>query len=61
MHTAIDDHSRIAYADICADEKAVTAIGVLPRAVVWFAERARRHRRTSPFQQRIGVHVLRLA
>lgn len=38
LHTVIDDHSRIAYAEICTDEKAVTAIGVLQRAVAWFAE-----------------------
>lgn len=39
LHTVIDDHSRIAYVEICADEKAVTAIGVLERAVAWFADR----------------------
>jgi transposase InsO family protein len=39
VHTVIDDHSRVAYAEICTDEKAVTAIGVLQRAVAWFAER----------------------
>lgn len=39
VHTVIDDHSRIAYAEICTDEKAVTAIAVLRRAVAWFAER----------------------
>jgi transposase InsO family protein len=39
LHTVIDDHSRVAYAEICADEKAATAIGVLQRAVAWFAER----------------------
>lgn len=33
----IDDHSRIAYAEICTDEKAATAIAVLQRAVAWFA------------------------
>ena len=38
VHTVIDDHSRVAYAEICADEKAVTAIGVLQRAVAWFDE-----------------------
>jgi transposase InsO family protein len=38
VHTVIDDHSRIAYAEICTDEKAATAIGVLHRAVAWFAE-----------------------
>jgi transposase InsO family protein len=39
VHTVIDDHSRVAYAEICTDEKAATAIGVLQRAVAWFAER----------------------
>ena len=39
VHTVIDDYSRVAYAEICADEKAVTAIGVLERAVAWFADR----------------------
>ncbi|GAA4091333.1 IS481 family transposase [Nocardioides kongjuensis] len=38
VHTVIDDHSRIAYAEICTDEKAATAIGVLQRAVAWFAD-----------------------
>lgn len=38
VHTVIDDNSRVAYAEICSDEKAVTAIGVLERAVAWFAE-----------------------
>ncbi|MFB7894701.1 IS481 family transposase, partial [Microbacterium sp. NPDC056044] len=39
LHTVIDDHSRVAYVEICADEKADTAIGVLRRAVSWFADR----------------------
>ena len=39
LHTVIDDHSRVAYVEICADEKAATAIGVLQRAVAWFADR----------------------
>jgi transposase InsO family protein len=38
VHTVIDDHSRVAYAEICTNEQAVTAIGVLQRAVQWFAE-----------------------
>lgn len=38
VHTVIDDHSRVAYAEIHDDEKAVTAIGVLQRAVSWFAD-----------------------
>lgn len=38
VHTVIDDHSRLAYAEICTNEKATTAIGVLRRAVAWFAD-----------------------
>jgi transposase InsO family protein len=45
VHTVIDDHSRVAYAEICADEKAATAIGGLHRAVAWFAERGVRVQR----------------
>ncbi len=37
LHTVIDDHSRVAYVEIHADERAVTAIGVLERATAWFA------------------------
>ena len=39
VHTVIDDHSRVAYAEIHDDETAATAIGVLRRAVAWFAAR----------------------
>ncbi|MGP9587332.1 IS481 family transposase [Micrococcaceae sp. AOP34-BR2-30] len=39
LHTVIDDHSRVAYVEICQDEKGATAVGVLQRAVAWFADR----------------------
>lgn len=39
LHTVIDDHSRVAYAEIRADETADTAIAVLQRATAWFADR----------------------
>ena len=39
VHTVIDDHSRVAYAEIHEDEKAATAATVLQRAVSWFAAR----------------------
>ncbi|WP_046322527.1 IS481 family transposase, partial [Mycobacterium sp. UM_Kg1] len=39
VHTVIDDHSRVAYAEIHDDETAETAIAVLHRAVAWFAAR----------------------
>jgi transposase InsO family protein len=38
LHTVIDDHSRLAYVEICTDEQAATAVGVLRRAVAWYAE-----------------------
>lgn len=46
VHTVIDDHSRVAYAEIHDDETAATAIGVLHRAISWFADR--------------GVHIERV-
>jgi transposase InsO family protein len=39
VHTVIDDHSRIAYAEIHENETAATAVGVLRRAVSWFEAR----------------------
>jgi len=39
VHTVLDDHSRVAYAEIHDNETAPTAIGVLRRAVAWFAVR----------------------
>lgn len=39
VHTVIDDHSRVAYAEVHDDETALTATGVLRRAVVWYAAR----------------------
>jgi transposase InsO family protein len=39
VHTVIDDHSRVAYAEVHDDETAATAIGVLRNAVAWFAQR----------------------
>jgi transposase InsO family protein len=39
LHTVIDDHSRLAYVEICTNEKASTAVAVLRRAADWYAER----------------------
>lgn len=38
IHTAIDGYSRVAYSEILANERAVTAIGFWHRAYAWFAE-----------------------
>jgi transposase InsO family protein len=37
VHIAVDDHSRLAYAEVLADEKAATAVGFLRRALAFFA------------------------
>jgi transposase InsO family protein len=39
VHTVIDDHSRVAYAEIHDDETASTATGVLSRTIRWLADR----------------------
>ena len=39
VHTVLDDHSRIAYAEIHNDERQETATAVLRRATAWFATR----------------------
>jgi transposase InsO family protein len=37
VHIAVDDYSRLAYAEVLTDQKATTAIGFLRRAVAFFA------------------------
>jgi transposase InsO family protein len=39
IHAAVDDHSRLAYAEIHPDEQGATAAGFLERAVAWYATR----------------------
>jgi len=39
VHVCVDDTSRMAYVEVLPDEKAITTIGFLERAVAWFAER----------------------
>ena len=39
VHTVIDDHSRVGYAEVHDDETAATATAVLRRAAAWFADR----------------------
>jgi transposase InsO family protein len=36
VHIAVDDHSRLAYAEVLPDEKATTAVGFLRRAVAFY-------------------------
>jgi transposase InsO family protein len=37
VHVAVDDHSRLAYAEVLPNEKAATAAGFLARAVAFYA------------------------
>jgi transposase InsO family protein len=37
VHVCVDDFSRLAYVEVLPDERAMTAIGFLRRAVAWFA------------------------
>jgi transposase InsO family protein len=39
VHTVLDDHSRVVYAEIHNDERKETAVAVLKRATAWFAAR----------------------
>ena len=37
VHVAIDDHTRLAYAEVLPDERAASCAGFLTRAAAWFA------------------------
>jgi len=37
VHVAIDDHSRLAYAEVCEDESAPTTVAFTRRAIDFFA------------------------
>jgi hypothetical protein len=38
LHLAIDDHSRLAYADLLPSERPADCVAFLRRAVAWYAE-----------------------
>ena len=38
FHAVVDDHSRLAYGELLADERAATTTGFLQRALAWFAD-----------------------
>jgi transposase InsO family protein len=37
VHVAVDDTSRLAYVEVLPDERGVTSVGFLQRAIAWFA------------------------
>lgn len=66
IHVVIDDHSRVAYAEIASDERADTCAAVLLRADIWFARRgvtiervlsdnALVYRRSAQFREAVAV------
>ena len=68
VHTAIDDHTRLAYSEIHPDEKDATCAGFLHRALAWFAghgivvrRRADRQRDGLSPRHRLGLGLLGLA
>ena len=38
VHVCVDDHSRLAYAEVMPDERSVSAIAFMRRAVRWYAD-----------------------
>lgn len=58
IHTVIDDHSRLAYAELHDDEKGTTAAGVLERAINVLRGR-RSDRQTRHQRQRLRLPPLR--
>jgi transposase InsO family protein len=38
VHVMVDDHSRLAYVEVLADERGYTAVGFLHRARAWFSQ-----------------------
>ena len=38
VHSLVDDHSRLAYSEVLADEKGPTCAGFLARAAAYFAD-----------------------
>lgn len=45
VHVAIDDHSRVAYAEVLGDQRATTTVAFFRRVTAWFAARGVRIRR----------------
>jgi hypothetical protein len=48
VHVAVDDYSRLAYAEVLLDERASTAAGFLRRATAWYQQTASASNASSP-------------
>jgi transposase InsO family protein len=63
IHVAVDDATRLAFVEVLANERGVTAAGFLSRAVAWFASlgiQVERVLSDNGACYRSGVHALRL-
>jgi hypothetical protein len=64
VHVAVDDATRLTYAEVLSDERAVSAIRFLRRAVTWFASfgiTVERVLSDNGARYRSGAHALALA
>jgi transposase InsO family protein len=64
VHVAVDDATRLAYAEVLSDERAVSAVAFLRRAVAWFASfgiTVQRVLSDNGACYRSGAHALALA
>jgi transposase InsO family protein len=64
VHVCVDDHSRLAYAEVLSDEQAITATGFLRRAVAFFARHGITVERVmtdngAPYRSRLHAHACR--
>jgi transposase InsO family protein len=70
FHALVDDHSRLAYGELLADEKAATVTGFTERALAWFAghgitatrlmtDGALSYRRNRSLRELLAVHGIR--
>jgi transposase InsO family protein len=64
VHVCVDDHSRLAYAEVLTDEKAISAAGFLRRAVAFFATHGGKVERVmtdngSPYRSQLHAQACR--
>jgi transposase InsO family protein len=60
VHAVVDDHSRLAYCEIHADERALTVVAFLERALTFFAEHGITVRRVMTDNAWAYIHSRRL-
>ena len=61
VHAVVDDHSRLAYCEIHADERATTIVGFLERALAFYAEHGVTAKRLMTDNAWAYIHSRRLA